>query len=443
MKRTGFLTLVALSLMMSSVALATVFAGDVGVSGKDADRATEQFALQAVREGRTTFRFNSYGSETFWGDSLQLHRALAGQALGGVGPGVSPRMALALGLKVDADALPADLVQQLREGTVNLDDPATTVALLRLNAVLGVKGFFDQDGSLQSVGITCALCHSVVDNSFTEGIGSRLDGWANRDLDVGAIIAIAPNLQPFADLLGVDVDTVRRVLTAWGPGRFDAELILDGKGFRPDGKTAATLIPPAFGMAGAGVHTWIGWGAVTHWNAFVANLEIHGKGNFFDRRLMNAEQFPVAARNGFGNVRNDPDLITANLPALHLYQLNIEPPQPPAGSFDPVAAERGHALFDGKARCATCHVPPLFFEPGWPIHSPEEVGVDDFQAQRGPAGGYKTAPLRGLWTHQKGGFYHDGRFPNLVEVVLHYNTLMNLGLNIQEVGDLVEYLKSL
>src|SRR5215472_11648695 len=249
-----------------------------------------------VDEGRQVFRFATFDDESFWGDQLKLHQAIEGAKLGGVGGGVSPKTALAVGLKVDVDALPSSLIEQLKQGKVDLDDPAVTLALLKLNSVLGVTGFFNADGSLKSMGIQCALCHSTVDNSLAPGIGHRLDGWANRDLNVGAIVALAPNLQPFADLLGVDQNTVRAVLESWGPGHFDAELALDGKAFRPDGKTSAVLIPPAFGLAGVNLHTWTGWGSVTYWNAFVANLEMHGKGTFFDSRLDNAAQFPVAAK---------------------------------------------------------------------------------------------------------------------------------------------------
>ena len=263
-----------------------------------------------------------------------------------------------------------------------------------------MRGFFENE-SLRAVGITCALCHATVDDSVTTGIGARRDGWANRDLNVGAIVAAAPSVAPFATLLGVDEATVRTVLLSWGPGKFDAELILDGKAFRPDGKSAATLIPPAFGLAGVNLHTWTGWGSVTHWNAFVANLEMHGSGTFFDPRLNDATQFPIAAAAGFGNVRNVPDLITAKLPALHLYQLAIPAPPPPAGSFDATGATRGSAVFNGAARCATCHVPPLFTEPGWNMHLPAEIGIDSFQADRSPDRRYRTSPLKGLWTHQK------------------------------------------
>jgi hypothetical protein len=396
---------------------------------------------RVLMEGRHTFRFDTFGDEAFWGDTLRLHEAIEGSALGGVGPGVSPRSALAVGLKVDVAALPETLVEDLRAGRVDLDSPATTVALLKLNAVVGVTGFF-KGTALRSIGIQCALCHSTVDNSLAAGIGHRLDGWGNRDLNVGAIVALAPDLSAVAMLLQTDQATVRKVLGAWGPGKFDAELLLDGKGFRPDGKTAATLIPPAFGLAGVNLHTWLGWGSVTHWNAFVANLEMHGQGTFFDPRLSDPSQFPVAARAGFDNVRHDPDLVSAKLAALHVYQLALEAPGAPAGSFDPSAAARGKELFETK-QCASCHVPPTYTEPGWNVHTPQELGIDDFQANRGPTRGYRTAPLKALWTHLKGGFYHDGRFATLRDVVDHYDTQFLLHLSEQEKTDLVEYLKSL
>ena len=394
-------------------------------------------------EGRHIFRFDTFGDEAFWGDAMQLHQSVEGSKFGGVGPGVSPNTALAVGLKVDVDALPASLIQELKTGQVNLNDPAVTLALLKLNSVVGVTGFFKPDGTLRSMGIQCALCHSAVDNSLAPGIGHRLDGWANRDLNVGQIVALAPNLQPFADLLGVDQGTVRTVLQSWGPGHFDAELALDGKAFRPDGKTSAVLIPTAFGLAGVNLHTWTGWGSVTYWNAFVANLEMHGKGNFLDPRLDNADQFPVAAKAGFGHVSNSTDLITPKLAALHFYQLALPAPEPPVGSFDPGAAKRGQTVFDGAGKCATYHVAPLYTEPGWNMHTPSEVCVDSFQADRSPDRRYRTSPLGGLWTHMSGGFYHDGRFSTLQDVVKHYDDCLRLGLTHQNKSDLVEFLKSL
>jgi len=406
------------------------------------DELIVQNGDRMIADGKQIFRFDTFGDEVFWGDTLQLHKTIAGAANGGIGPGLSPSAALSLGLKVDLDALPRKLISDLKKGKVDLNDPATTLALLQLNAVAGVKGIFDGSGKIQSIGITCALCHSMVDDSFASGIGHRLDGWANRDLNVGAIVAFAPNLQPIADVLGVDVTTVLTVLNAWGPGKFDAELFLDGKGFNGI-KSAATLIPPAFGLPGVNLHTWTGWGSVTYWNAFVANLEMHGQGTFFDPRLNDPEQFPVATRNGFFNVRSPSDQITSKLGALHFYQLAIPAPKPPDGSFDATAAANGNTLFTGKAKCATCHVPPLFTEPGWNMHTPDEIGIDAFQANRAPDLRYRTSPLKGLWSHQKGGFYHDGRFATLLDVVNHYNSFFQLGLTAPEKNDLVEYLKSL
>lgn len=407
------------------------------------DHEIGESASKLLKEGRRTFRHETFGDEEFWGGTLRLHEAIAGEDHGGVGPGVSPLTALAVGLKVDVDALPNPLIQQLKKGAVDLEDPATTLALLKINSVVGVRGFFDSTGELVSMGIQCALCHSTVDDSIAPGIGRRLDGWANRDLDVGAIVGLAPDLSFFSNLLGVDDQTVRSVLSSWGPGKFDAALALDGKAFRPDGGSAATLIPPAFGLAGVNLHTSTGWGSVTHWNAFVATLEMHGKGTFYDPRLDDFEKFPVASANGFGNVRADQDLVTPKLAALHFYQLAIPAPRAPRGSFDRTAAKRGGRLFTGKADCARCHVPPLFTEPGWNLHTAGEIGIDDFQARRSPDERYRTAPLKGLWSHQKGGLYHDGRFPTLPDVVNHYDGFFGLGLTPAEKNDLIEYLKSL
>lgn len=417
-------------------------------------------------EGRKTFRFDTFGDEAFWGGQLQLHQAIKGTTLGGVGPGISPATALSLGLKVDVEALPQPLINQLKQGKVNLNDPATTVALLRLNAVVGIKGFF-QGNNLNSVGITCAICHSTVDNSFAFGIGHRLDGWANRDLDVGKIVAAAPDLSAFSNLLGVSQATVRAVLNSWGPGKFDAELVLDGKAFNPQQVTngvvtgtnvpGATLIPNAFGLAGYNEHTWTGsWGSVPYWNAFVANLEMHGVGRFFDPRLNNPAKFPIAAANGFGDLPHippDQDRITKKLPALHFYQMAIPAPEPQPGvDFNAAAAARGADLFVGKAKCNDCHVTPLWTEPGWNLHTPEEMGIDSFQADRSPDGVYKTMNLAGVFIREnavfmnpanKGHYFHDGRFKTLLDVVNFYNTRFSLGLTAQEKTDLVEYLKSL
>jgi hypothetical protein len=425
-------------------------------------------AAQKVLMGEQVFRFDTFGDEAFWGDTIKLHQAIEGAKLGGVGPGVSPKTALAVGLKVDTNALPRGLVEQIEKGRVNLDDPAVTLLLLRLNAVVGLTGFFNPSGTLKSVGIQCALCHSTVDNSRPElcagqitpnpgtgCMGRRLDGWANRDLNVGGIIALAPDLSAFASLLQTDQATVRNVLNSWGPGKFDAELFMDGKTSNPrqvtDGVVTgtnvpgATLIPPAFGLAGVNLHTWLGWGSVPHWNAFVANLEMHGKGRFFDPRLNNAAQFPIAAANGFADLPHispDDDQITPKLAALQLYQLSLPAPNPTV-PFDKAAAARGDELFSGKAGCNNCHVEPLWTEPGWNMHTASDVCVDSFQADRGPDMRYRTSPIGALTTHLKGGFYHDGRFGDLNAVVNHYNKCMNLGLSDSDKNDLIQYLISL
>ena len=425
-------------------------------------------ATQKVLMGEQVFRFDTFGDEAFWGDTLKLHQAIEGAKLGGVGPGVSPKTALAVGLKVDVDALPRNLVEQIKRGRVNLDDPAVTLLLLKLNAVVGLTGNFNSSGTLKSVGIQCALCHSTVDNSNPElcagqitpnpgtgCVGRRLDGWANRDLNVGAIVALAPDLSVVANLLQTDQATVRNVLNSWGPGKFDAELFMDGKAFNPQQVTdgvvtgtnvpGATLIPPAFGLGGVNLHTWLGWGSVPHWNAFVANLEMHGKGRFFDPRLNNAAQFPIAAANGFADlphINPDDDQVTPKLAALQLYQLSLPAPNPTV-RFDKAAAARGDELFSGKAGCNNCHVEPLWTEPGWNLHTASDVCVDSFEADRGPDMRYRTSPIGALTTHLKGGFYHDGRFPDLNAVVNHYNKCMNLGLSDSEKGDLIQYLISL
>jgi hypothetical protein len=431
-------------LLYVGLVLVTGTLGSLTASGHDTDpdELNRKQAEALYERGRQIFRFDTFGDEAFWGGALQLHRAIEGEELGGVGPGVSPKTALAVGLKVDSEALPRSLKRDLEAGRVDLDDPATTLALLDLDAVVGVKGFFKRDGTLRSIGLTCAFCHSVVDDSFAPGIGRRLDGWPNRDLDVGTIVSLAPNKKPFTDLLQVDEATVNAVLASWGPGKFDAELFLDGKAFRPDGKTAATLIPPAFGLAGVNLHTYTGWGGVAHWNALVANLEMHGSGTFFDPRLNDPVKFPVATRAGFFDVRGKPDLITSKLPALHAYQLGLEAPKPPASSFNAAAARRGEKIFDGKGKCADCHVPPLFTEPGWNMHRPEEICTDAFQANRSPDERYRTTPLKGLFAHAKGGFWHDGRFPDLDAVVRHYDSCFRLGLTSRERADLVQYLRS-
>ncbi len=411
---------------------------------KENDDPITSNANKMLEEGKQTFRFETFGDEAYWTDALQLNKAIIGEKNGGVGGGLSPKAALAAGLKVDMDVIPADVAADIKAGKVNLEDPAVTLTLLELNAVLGVKGTFDNNKKLISIGLTCASCHSTVDDAFAPGIGHRLDGWANRDLNVGAIVSMAPNLKPITDALGVDVATVKKVLASWGPGKFDALLNLDGKAFRPDGKSAATLIPEAFGHAGHTLHTWTGgWGDITYWNAYVANLELAGKGNFYDDRFNDAKKYPVAAKTGAGNKRNNPDMITDKLAALQFYQLAIPAPKAPDSIYNKEAAGRGMILFSRKAKCASCHVPPLFTEPGWNTHKPSDIGIDDFQSNRSPDKTYVTQGLKGLWTHMKGGFYHDGRFATLMDVVNHYDNFKKLNLSAAEKKDLVEYLKSL
>ncbi len=392
------------------------------------------YAQNLLEEGRANFRFNRFGSHTFVSRTLKLHRAIEM---------LSPADALGVGLKVDSDALPQGVIDALLAGEIDLTDPAITSVLISLQAVVGINGRFTENGSLFEVGITCALCHSTVDNSVAPGIGRRLDGWANRDLDFGAILSLAPRLRVFADILGVDVETARAVVLSWGPGKFDAHLNLDGKAFRPDGGSSAVLIPPAFGLAGVNLATYTGWGSIPYWNAFVGNLEMGGTGTFYDPRLNDAEKFPIAAREGFAIQRDDPDLLTKRLAGLHFYQLSLPAPPAPTGSYDPEAAARGETLFLGRAQCATCHVPPLYTDPGWNLHTPEEMGIDDFQAMRSPTEAYRTTPLKGLWTHTKGGFFHDGRFATLGEVIDHYDGHFNLQLAAAEKADLAEFLMSL
>jgi hypothetical protein len=383
---------------------------------KEIERDPVNNAIAKIDQGRQTFRFDTFGDEAFWGDTLKLHEAIEGAAHGGVGSGLSPRAALAAGLKIDIDALPGQIREQLEKGAINLDDPAVTLALLKLNAVVGVTGIFSSALTLQSIGVQCSFCHSTVDDSRpslcagavvpnpgTGCVGHRLDAWANRDLNVGAIVALAPDVSAIATLLGVSQATVRTVLRSWGPGKFDTE-----------------LIPPAFGRGGVNLHAWTGWGY--------------------------AAQFPIAAAHGFGDLPHispDDDRITSKLSELQFYQLSIPSPQPPAGSFDAGAAARGDELFSGRANCNSCHVEPLWADPGWNQHTPAEVCVDTFQADRAPDLRYRTAPIGAIFTHTKGGFYHDGRFPTLAAVVDHYNTCMSLSLTAGEKSDLVQYLLSL
>lgn len=430
----------AIALIQCTKSLSEENAVTTSSAGKG--RATsEAHDKSLVEEGKQIFRFDAFGDEDFWSGVLHLDKAIAGAANGGFGPGVSPNTALAVGLKVDAEALPPEVVAGIRSGAVKLDDPATTLALLKLNAVVGVKANFEISGGLKSIGITCASCHSTVDNSFAPGIGKRLDGWPNRDLNVGAIVSLTDNAQPVADILNVDEATLRRVLGAWGPGKYAAVLFMDGKAFRPDGRVAANLMPAAFGLKDIELTTYTGWGSISYWNAFVAVTQMHGKGNFSDPRLNDPVKYPIAVENGFYHIVNNPDLVTSKLPALRAYQHSLEAPKPPAGSFDRTEAGKGKALFLSKAQCATCHALPLLADNK--LHTAQELGIDDFDAMRSPTGKYRTTPLGGLFTRSKGGYYHDGRFGTLDEVINHYDGHLQLNLSAAEKQHLKEYLKSL
>ncbi|WP_399258849.1 hypothetical protein [Terriglobus albidus] len=293
---------------------------------------------ELINQGRQIFRFDTYGDEVFWTGQLHIEQAVSQ---------LTPVTALGLGLKVDSEALSPSVGEAIKQGKINLNDPAVTIALIKQNAVLGVVGTFSNN-TLEKVGFTCALCHSTVDDSVVPGIGKRIDGLGNRDLNVGAIVAAAPNLQPVVNLLqlapqdaGITVQDVRTVLNSWGPGKFDAELFLDGKAFNPEQMTngmitanmvsGATLMPNARGLSGHNLHTWTGgWGTVTYWNAFVAVNELHGIGTFFDEWFDDAIQFPIAAAAKLGHVSVDPDSdqVTGKLAALHFYQLALPSVQP-------------------------------------------------------------------------------------------------------------------
>jgi mono/diheme cytochrome c family protein len=369
-------------------------------------------------DGRQIFRFDTFGDEQLWTDTLQMQQAIAS---------VSPATALSVGLKVDVKALPPSVVQALRAGQVDLNDPAVTIQLLALNAVVGVIGRVSDAGNLESIGITCALCHTTVDNSLTAGIGKRLDGWANRDLNVGAIVALSPVLT--ADQ--------KAVFNSWGPGKFDPRLqAFDGTSFIPlNSPTLPVVIPPIYGLQRVGFETVTADGPISYWNNYVGVTQMGGPGSFSDSRI------------GL-SITQTPDLVTPKLPALLEYQLSLRPPAPPKGSFDRAAAQRGENVFSGIGRCSTCHTPPTFTDvlsgpdPSTPfLHAPAETGMEPVYASRSATGGYRTAPLRGIWQHPP--YFHDGSAADLLAVVNHYNTVLSLGLSPAQKADLVEFLKSL
>ena len=368
-------------------------------------------------DGREIFRFDTFGDEQLWTDVLRMHEAVAT---------VPPATALAVGLKVDLDALPETLRSALLAGEVNLNDPAVTVELLRLQAVVGVKGGVE-GGRLTSIGITCALCHSTVDNSFAPGIGKRLDGWANTDLDVGTIVALSPALD----------EATKAEFRTWGPGRYDPRHhAFDGtRIISLNTPSLPIVIPPVYGLKGVGFETFTADGPISYWNAYVGVGQMGGKGNFSDPRI------------GL-SISQEPDLVTPKLAALLDYQLRLRAPKPAKGSYDRAAAGRGKALFRNEAGCARCHQGPTFTDvssgpdPGVPVlHDPAEVGMDPGYAQRSATRKYRTTPLRGLLQHPP--YFHDGSAPDLLAVVNHYDRLFGLNLTDSQKADLVEYLKSL
>jgi mono/diheme cytochrome c family protein len=382
--------------------MATVLLSAISVAGCDDGSSLSQPDSPQLADGQQIFRFDTFGDETFWTDTLRIHEII--QA------GVSPRTALGVGLKVDADALPPGTLE-----AADLDAPATTVALLKLNAVVGLQGTVanvNGKDTLTRVGITCALCHSTVDNSVQSGIGHRLDGWPNLDLDPGAIIALSPAITP----------EQRAVYTSWGPGKYDAR-------FNFDGQNDPAVIPPAYGLAGVNSVTFTGDGdRPAYWNRYVAVTQMHGHGSFSEPRL------------GI-SVSNPPDQVETKLQALEAYQLSLTAPAPPSGSFDPAAAERGRSVFQSQGRCATCHAGTRFTDAPARLHDPSEVPTDPTHAERSATGMYRTTPLRALWQHPP--YFHDGSAATLADVVERYNAASGLGLDDSEKADLVEYLKSL
>lgn len=367
--------------------------------------AADDLSPQNLAAGQQIFRFETFGDEQFWTDTARMHEV--------VQKSVSPTTALSVGLKVDADAIPPDVAAAIKAGKVDLNDPATTVTLLKLNAVVGLKGTvatINGTDTLTRLGVTCALCHSTVNNSFSKGIGRRMDGWPNRDLNVGAIIALSPAITP----------AQKAVYNSWGPGKYDPRYNLDGK-------STPLVLPPAYGLGSVRNETYTAEGPISYWNAYVAVTQMHGRGNFSDPRL------------GI-NIRQTPDMVVAKLPALRAYQHSLPVPPPPAGSFDATAAARGQVVFNRS--CATCHVGGSGTDNNRGVlHAPSETGMSAAYAERTANKAYRATPLRGLWQHPP--YFHDGSAATLAAVVTHYNNFRRLNLSAGQQQDLVEYLKSL
>lgn len=409
----------ALALTLAVSASGPSMAGQQSIEAANSDaRSHGGDGDRRHRLGQRIFRYDTFGDEQLWTDVLRMHEVLAT---------VPPATALSVGLKVDVEALPREIVAALKAGQVDLTDPAVTVELLRLNAVVGVRGKVDRLGQLTSVGITCALCHSTVDDSFTAGIGRRLDGWANTDLNVGAIVALSPAL---------DAPT-KAEFNAWGPGKYDPRHhAFDGTNIIPlNSPSLPIVIPSIYGLKGVGFETFTADGPISYWNSYVGVGQMGGQGSFSDSRI------------GLF-IRQTPDLVTPKLPALLDYQLSLETPAPPIGSFNRAAALRGRRLFRNEAGCATCHQGPHFTDvrsgPRQTVpflHDPAEVDTDQAYAARSATGKYRTTPLRGLWQHPP--YFHDGSAADLLAVVNHYNQLFALNLSDAQKADLVEFLKSL
>ena len=382
-----------------------IFATLVVVGCDSDEQRPDKLGPCATTDGQCIFRHDTFGDEQLWTDTLRLHE---------VAQTLSPKMALSVGLKVDAEAVPPDVL-----ASADLDAPATTVALIGLDAVVGLHGTVE-NGAITKLGITCAICHSTVDNSVAAGIGKRLDGWPNRDLNPGAIIALTPGLPTLAAQLAVPPQDAKAALQAWGPGRYDAR-------FNQDKESRPVLLPPAYGLRDVALETYTGEGPISYWNAYVAVTQMGGHGNFKDERL------------GL-DIKQEPDRVTPMLPALRDYQFSLPPPAPPAGSFDAVAAARGKALFEGQAGCAVCHSGPSFSDAPR-LHTAAEVGMEPNEARRSATDMYRTTPLRGAWQHPP--YFHDGSAATLLNVVEHYDQVMQLQLSAPQRADLAQYLRSL
>ena len=393
-----------------AVLIGAVIAGAVVAScegSKSTQPVVEELDSASVATGMDIFRWDTFGDEKYWTDTLRMNEVI--QAA------VSPAAALSVGLRVDVDSLPEAVRTALAAGQVDLNSPGTTVTLLKLNAVVGLKGqvqTINGRDTLVRVGITCALCHSTVDNSFAPGIGKRLDGWPNTALNPGAIVALSPTVSP----------AVKAILQTWGPGKYDPRI-------NEDGQNTPLVIPPAYGLLGVDKETYTAEGPVSYWNAYVAVTQMHGQGSFTDPRL------------GI-NIVQTPDLVTSKLPALREYQLSLPVPKPDPASIDAASADRGKTLFDGAAKCATCHTGTLFTDVNTGrLHAPSETGMDPRYAARTSSKAYRTTPLRGLLQHPP--YFHDGSAASLADVVDHYNQVLGLNLSAAQKKDLVEYLKTL